>query len=163
MRKVEYCIEVTGVTRTKIRKPIKYIVNENGCWICISHCRDNKGYPLIGMNYKTLKLSRYMYTRFIKEIPEGLCILHSCDNPNCINPNHLRTGTPLENINDRQIRNRQSHNTGRKGELHSVIKLNLKKVLEIRNDNRSCTLIAKIYGVSSQTISSIRRNEIWKI
>jgi hypothetical protein len=49
---------------------------------------------------------RMVYTYTIGEIPEAMYVLHSCDNPPCCNPEHLRVGTHDENMLDRQRRNR---------------------------------------------------------
>lgn len=145
------------------RKTIQYVINEKGCWICTSHGKDNSGYPVIVQGEKTIKVSRYMYERFVDQIPKGLHMLHSCDDPSCININHLRPGTSQDNVNDRQLRHRWSHCTGIKGEAHWSAKLTYEKVAKIRNDTRTQKVIATEYGVRFQTIGSIKRNEIWKI
>lgn len=57
-----------------------------------------RGYPTVGMGrHKHISLHRYMYQRFIGEIPEGLVIDHLCRNHSCGNPNHLEVVTPKEN------------------------------------------------------------------
>lgn len=82
-------------------------------------------------------------------------VLHSCDNPICCNPSHLRLGTHKENIEDRTRRNRDYKWTP--GE-HPKCKLTLKNAEEIRilrSWGISGRHLAKVYGVSPQTISAV--------
>lgn len=79
---------------------IEYEINSNGCWICTSHKRDRCGYPVIVRNRKHWRGHRYSYTINKGNIPEGLVVRHTCDNPNCINPNHLILGTQKDNVDD---------------------------------------------------------------
>ena len=81
-------------------KLIEYEVNENGCWVCTSHSRDTSGYPMIRRNNQIWKGKRYIYTLFKGDIPKGLVIRHTCDNPNCINPDHLILGSQKDNVKD---------------------------------------------------------------
>ena len=74
-----------------------------GCWEWTG-CRDKghgKGYGLMGFN---VRAHRYSYERFVGPIPRGMLVLHSCDNPGCVNPEHLRVGTDADNMRDRDSR-----------------------------------------------------------
>lgn len=93
----------------KESKPIEVVVNENGCWECISHAKDSVGYCIINRNGTRTSVHRYVYTLYKGEIPEGLCILHSCDNRCCCNPNHLSVGTHKENMEDMHKKGRANH------------------------------------------------------
>ena len=94
----------------KKRKPIKYIINnKTGCWECISHYLDNEGYAKIKINMITYGIHRLVLeeklgrklNKFPKEITR-----HKCDNPCCINPEHLEIGTIKDNSNDMVERGR---------------------------------------------------------
>ena len=81
-------------------KLIEYEINSNGCWICTSHTKDQSGYPQVRRNGKIWRGHRYSYTIHKGDIPEGQVVRHTCDNPNCINPDHLILGTQRDNVND---------------------------------------------------------------
>ena len=84
---------------------LKYTVSSGGCWVWDgSFFKD--GYGQLKRYGKNLKAHRVFYEHYKGQIPEGLCILHACDNPACVNPDHLRPGTTLENVQDRDAKNR---------------------------------------------------------
>jgi hypothetical protein len=64
------------------------------CWFYDNFTVPNR-YPQI-----ELRGEKYNLSRVIMDAPTDLCVLHSCDNPNCVNPAHLRLGTQLENVMD---------------------------------------------------------------
>lgn len=90
--------------------------------------------------------------------PEGKCALHSCDNPPCVNPSHLRWGTQLENIGDRVARDRNGFAAG---ERNGASKLTWDCVDRIRADTRSSRYAAEEYGVSRVMICNIKSGRAW--
>src|SRR5574343_498304 len=94
-------------------KDIEWYIDEKECWICISHCKSKDGYPLIRRNDKTISIARAMMeVKYNKELSSEIMVLHSCDNPTCINPNHLRIGTAKDNAQDREKRGRHGSTDG---------------------------------------------------
>ena len=97
------------------------------------------------------------------EIPPGLCICHSCDNPWCVNPAHLFLGSHADNMADMSRKGRQSR---RDGEENHGAKLTEVKVREIRaRDARggvSQRQLAKEYGVHQTLISLIINRKSWE-
>ena len=91
--------------------------------------------------------------------PTGKAALHSCDNPSCVNPSHLRWGTQLENITDRVSRGRCGSALGQQ---NSSSKLTPEQVRLIRNDSRSQRKIAAEYGVTQPAIRAILRGKTWR-
>lgn len=77
------------------------------CWIW-GGCKDKNGYGRIGIGKKNLRTHRFSYELNIGKITEGLFVLHKCDNPSCVNPEHLKVGTHKENQHDKSIRRRIS-------------------------------------------------------
>jgi len=84
-------------------------------------------------------------------------VLHSCDNPLCCNPEHLRTGTNADNMTDRDSRGRQA-----RGTMVNTAKLTEQDVLDIRAiSGMSQRAIADQYGVSYTTIRRVIRRDSW--
>ena len=83
-------------------------VDKSGdCWKWIAHLL--KGYGRFRLNNKTWSAHRVSWTLHYGEIPEGMCVLHRCDNPGCVNPEHLFLGTRTDNMKDRDQKGRGSN------------------------------------------------------
>lgn len=130
------------------------------CWEWRGY-RNAKGYGVMaGDNEKNIKAHRASWIIAHGDIQNGLCVLHKCDNPACVNPAHLFLGTLADN--DRDCR-RKGRNT--RGEINPKAKLNPKIVHEIRSDENSHTTTAALaqrYGISASVVSRVRRKLAWK-
>jgi len=139
-------------------KPIEYEINENGCWICVSHGNYHpKRRPRVKRNSKMFNIPRLSYEFHNNEkIPEGMYILHSCDNKKCLNPAHLRVGDQQENMDDAKERNRVNRERKR---LDEVSAYQIKYLIASRmfSDRE----IAEQYGVQQKTVRSIRIGKRW--
>lgn len=145
-------------SKTKRAKPIQYYANEEGCYICTSHSPNRKnGYPRISSNGKRWRIARYIETLRRGTLPNGIVVRHICDNPLCINPDHLKIGTHADNMQDKLERGRMPL-----GEEHPFSKLKTHDIKIIRNSDISNTELARIFGVSKSTISSVRKYKTWK-
>lgn len=140
--------------------PIKYKVDKDGCWICVNHQLDKDGYPRFVRDKKKVTMSRYVFELYKEQIDKGNIILHSCDNPSCINPKHLSQGTHKENSEDRNRKKRQAY-----GIKNGNVKLTEDKVLEIKkllNDGKTKQKeIASKFGVSVPLIQKIKYGKLW--
>jgi hypothetical protein len=84
-------------------------LHPHDCWNWTGHCNPVTGYGYFS-NRKYMSSHRMAYELTYGKIPEGMCILHSCDNPKCCNPAHLRVGTQQDNVDDREERNYKRRN-----------------------------------------------------
>lgn len=140
------------------RKPIDFVITEKGCYECISHHKSKSGHCTFTINAKTVPIYRFIYEECFGEIPAGMVIRHKCDNPSCINPEHLEVGTHADNVADMKSRGRQA-----KGERVHGAKLSEDDVRAILADNTSSTYqLAEKYGVSNVSIGKIRNRITWK-
>lgn len=95
-------------------------------------------------------------------IPEGLCVLHTCDNPRCCNPAHLFLGTKKDNTHDMLRKGRNVPPPHSFGEDHHKAKFSQAIALAIKNDKRPAHIIADQYGISTKTVYRLRRGETWR-
>ena len=80
--------------------------NPFSCWEWTSYMR-NKHRPGVRIGTKFMLAHRASYEAFVGPIPDGLLVLHDCDNPMCVNPSHLRLGSQMDNMLDMMERGRQ--------------------------------------------------------
>ena len=131
----------------------------SGCWEWNSGTNLH-GYGRIGMGHKVWLAHRLAYTTWVGPIPAGLVVRHACDNPPCINPAHLLTGTQRDNARDALAR----HRTAR-GERHGATKLTWDEVRAIRARHAAGVprkQLAADYSVSLDSIHKIIQNRNWK-
>jgi hypothetical protein len=118
-----------------------------------------KGYGQIRKGDFKITVHREAYALTYGAIPEGLCVMHTCDNTKCINPRHLKLGTSGENNTDRAKKGRNRDNTG---EEHPMSVLTEVDVIEIRSSSLSRKELANLFSVSENNIGQIIRRERWK-
>lgn len=113
------------------------------------------------IGWKLVSVHRLEWEKHNGQIPEGYMVCHRCDVRNCKQIYHLFLGTNSDNMQDMKNKNRDNYP---KGEVNGYAKLNEQEVLEIKElvNSYSCNRIAKAYGVSRQTISSIKFNRSWR-
>ena len=124
--------------------------------------RNAKGYGQVFVNNKNKRAHRHVWEQANGPIPDGLLVLHSCDNPSCVNLEHLSLGTHQENTNQKQ--ERSWYKGGYRGEKHGRAKLKESEVIIIKQrlrNNESVAQIARDFGVPRGTIDSIKRGNNW--
>lgn len=123
------------------------VKKDNGC-IEWTGGKDKDGYGQI----RGRRPHRVSYELAYGEIPEGFMVLHSCNNPACINPEHLRVGTHLDNMADRMKNEQYKTN-----EEHPMVKYSNAIVEEIRKASGTLKGLSEIYGMSASQIGNIKR------
>jgi hypothetical protein len=134
-----------------------------GCWIW-PRAKDHLGYGVIWdpKQKRQVKAHRYYYELFISEVPEGIKVLHHCDNPSCYNPRHLFLGTQKDNMQD----------CVKKGRLKSKGKAKLTQAMadEIRrrysrginqNQRGNKNQLAEEFGITPLYILDLVRGRRW--
>lgn len=129
------------------------------CWIWPLGQWD--GYGRWSMAGITIPAHRASYIYAFGDIPDGLCVCHSCDVPLCCNPDHLWLGTNLDNQIDKVTKNRQAM-----GEVNGRAKLSTPDVEGIKaspllSEYGGLSRLARKYGVSPTTIWRIRHGIGW--
>jgi hypothetical protein len=122
--------------------------------------RNSGGYGFMSLPGKaTALMHRAAYRLFVGEIPKGMGVLHRCDNPPCINPDHLWVGTDLDNHSDMVAKGRSL-----KGEKHNMVKLTedqIQTIRRLRASGHSVVALASMFGVCHQHISGIVNRKKW--
>lgn len=126
--------------------------------------RFSNGYGCIVIkNHQRAMTHRVAYELAYGPIPEGMHILHSCDNPPCCNPAHLRTGTAQENYQDARLRGRTNPPRGTRSGKAKLTEANVKEIRDIYSlGGIAMREIARQYGVSYSTIHGIICRSHWK-
>jgi len=135
--------------------------NEKNCWEWMSY-KFKKGYGGFQIKTENLPAHRVAWVIAYGQIPDNLCVCHQCDNPSCVNPNHLFLGTYEDNNQDRVRKGRSARVVG---ENNPAAKLNKLQVIEIRYLRKlgfSQKYIARIFNVGKSTIGRIDRGTHWK-
>jgi len=164
------------------------------CWVWTGHCIRG-GYGRISRSDQVIRMAlahRVSYAALVAPIPEGLHVLHHCDNPPCVRPSHLFTGTHTDNMVDCARKGRNNPPRGERhwsithperrprgerhgsilhperlarGERHGSAKLTAADVLEIRRLARkgvTKAVLARQFGVGQTTVGKIIRRELWR-
>jgi len=130
----------------------------DGCW----EWQGTKvgGYGKFRLDGRKHFSHRLSFEHFNGEIPEGLSVCHSCDNPSCVNPKHLWLGSHTDNMRDMVAKGRHVMRE-QNGEANLSAKLSAVDVLAIRADPRIQKDIAKDYGIRQSAVSRIKRKQRW--
>lgn len=129
---------------------------ENGCLMWTACTRYGYGlfnrYPL----KKTIVASRMAWILEYGEIPDGMFVLHKCDNPGCVEPSHLFIGTQVDNMRDKKAKGR-----GNNGMKHGNARLTDELVREIRGADGTYAELGRKYGVVPSTVWQIKHRRTW--
>lgn len=150
----------------------KYTPDPNtGCWLWMAGI-DSDGYGRFSENNKTIRAHRVSYRLFVDTISDTMNVLHRCDTPPCVNPDHLFLGTSKENTQDMMRKNRW-----RGGVPHGIVvgskngrsKLTEDQVLDIRKrytpatdmERGNSANLAKEFSIAKASIFRIIKRQVW--
>lgn len=123
--------------------------------------KDPNGYGRLTIQGHQLYAHRWTWEQAFGPIADGLEICHHCDNPSCINLDHLFVGTHADNMADCKRKGR-ARGGGARGAAQHLAKLTDDIVREIRASDASQAELAERYGVSQGTISNIVLRKTWR-
>lgn len=148
-------MELIDRFKKKLAKPDK-----NGCILWMGWKNDD-GYGKFSVGKKYKFAHRMAYELFLKPVPSGKKVLHTCDVRACCNVEHLYIGSQFDNMRDCSQRKRFNDRTGTK---NGMAILNEKKVRQIRDSlgKISCAQLARDFKVTESCIQDIKHNRSWK-
>ena len=138
-----------------------HVNKTEGCWEWTAARTGSNNYGRFKLRGKPFTAHRLSYIIAHGPIPDGLKVLHRCDNPACVRPDHLWLGTHQDNMDDKVRKNRHWVN---RGESHGMAKLTAAQVVEIRQRRASGEkgrALAVAFNVSEATISTVCSGKRW--
>lgn len=145
-----------------------------GCWN-FTGSRNNQGYGWFSINGKAMGAHRASWILFRGEIPEGQIVCHKCDNPQCVNPDHLFVGTNQDNRIDCENKGRSNRVCGEESPWAKLTSMDVlvarKLFFSTPNARRSGSKIGKenllkllsnALGVSTKTLRDAINGKQWK-
>lgn len=162
-------IEETGRSRIRRRLFLGGAVQPSGCLEWQKYIRP-AGYGQMGVGGKVLDVHRISYVLEHDDIPEGMSVLHHCDNRPCFHPDHLYAGTQADNMRDMWARDRGNRN---RGPNNGNARLSAEQVLQIRTlfvqrykvqrggTRSNAKELAEAFGITPQYIGQLIRGD-WR-
>lgn len=152
-------VDFTATRPARFWARVDKTTTPDGCWVWTGCC-DRRGYGYTGMRYEARAAHRIAYILTYGSIPDGLFVLHACDNPPCCRPEHLHLGTDADNRREASERGRL-----RRGETHPAARLTEDAVRAIRRsyaDGAAYGDLARAFGVSAGAVLDVVRRRRWK-
>lgn len=144
---------VKGPTTARRRFEASYIENpDTGCWEW-SRTLNDQGYGVLPLNNRLVRAHRLSYLWHVGNIPPGAMILHDCDNPKCVNPDHLFLGDNALNMQDCVAKGRHASQSGTPYRALTPAMLTNIRIMFARGEI-SMRQLAAIYRVKLSTISN---------
>lgn len=133
-----------------------------GCWQWQMSTNHN-GYGRFKVGAGVERAHRVSYHIHKGPIPEGMIVCHACDNPGCVNPDHLWLGSNADNSADmlRKGRHRTAPQAGEMNNRATLTEAQAREVISLIAAGLSNKAIATRYGVTHSSVSNIRRGKTW--
>lgn len=130
---------------------------EAGCHLWVG-AWNSDGYGTVNYKQAGWLVHRLVWTLRVGNIPTGMIIMHKCDTPACINPDHLSVGSMRDNMKDKQAKGRGKQP---KGTANASAKLTEAQVRDILACGGSNVAAGKKHGVGASTVCEIRTGKTW--
>lgn len=131
----------------------------NGCWLWTGR-QDRDGYGRWNFDGKEMFAHRFAYDIYYKDLDPKLVIMHSCDNPPCVNPEHLSQGTQKDNMQDAAKKGRKP--SGSKNPNSKLNEYQVEKIRQFYKVGLSIEELSKTFNVSRRQIFNIVHEIHWK-
>jgi hypothetical protein len=131
----------------------------DGCWLWTG-APNTGGYGQVCINWEVRLVHAVAFEEFYGPIPAGLCVLHHCDNPPCVRPDHLWLGTKAENNADRDAKGRTAR--GIRSGMHKVTEQDVVAIRQMYAAGLHQGEIAIRFGMSRTGVGEIIRRQVWK-
>lgn len=131
------------------------------CWLWTA-AKNGKGYGRFLHEGKNRFAHRVSWFLSGEVLPKSKILMHSCDNPSCVNPAHLSVGTIQENNLDCKIKGRLADRTDPKRRPCKLTKDDVLNIRSLRETGLSYTEISKRFHVSSRHVSYICKKALWR-
>ncbi len=119
------------------------------------------GYGVFSIDRKLIYTHVFSYELENGTVPKGLCVLHECDNPPCVNPAHLFTGTIIDNNKDMLLKGRTAKGTKNGKSLLTYQESQLIRSLYIR-ENVTQEELGRVFGVCRATVQAVIAGRTWR-
>lgn len=132
-----------------------------GCWNWTAN-KNSWGYGLFWIGIKMRTAHRVSYEHYKGIILDNLCVRHKCDNPSCVNPDHLELGVHADNMKDRDVRGRQKTPCGEANGFSKITEDIVREIRELYSTGIPKQQdIADYYGISVSQVSNIVNRRHW--
>jgi hypothetical protein len=120
------------------------------------------GYGAVNWAGKKWRAHRLSYTLFVGPIPSEGQVLHRCDNPKCVNPNHLFLGDPKANAQDRTKKGRNNAECGERRHSSKLDESKVRAIRQLFHSGKAAAELGRLYQVSASSIQRIVLRQSWK-
>jgi hypothetical protein len=159
-----YCSRICARSRKLDDRFWPKVQQGDGCWEW-QGSRDKSGYGIIGASRhqrarRAHRVSWELHNG--RSVPDGLDVLHHCDNKPCVNPAHLYVGTDLENARDAVERGRLPSRQGRANPNAKLTRSDVEAIIAAVTGGETQTAVARRFGISQPHVSELVRRVSWR-